>query len=173
MPPQTKTIRLFAGLLACAVSALAQSKNFPRFETYPVRAHFTGQPAAPQLPQPRARLYRSAIRDAVSAGPNFAGHYTLARWSCGPNCVSFALVEARTGRLYLPSTLKRVYVVADQDEDVLQFRLDSRLLIVAGTRNGRGSGRYYYHWDGQRLKLLRATACKFELEADPKARCPL
>jgi hypothetical protein len=156
----------------CAGPVQAQTKGIPRFKDFRVDRRFSGAPAAPKLSQPRARLYRSTIREQVSAGPNFAGHYTLARWSCGPNCVSFAIVETRTGRLYLHPTLKYAHVVADQDEDVLQFRLDSQLLVVVGARNGQGSGRYYYKWDGERLRLIRAKECKFNLEAEPKTRCP-
>jgi hypothetical protein len=173
MSKEYTTIWLLAALLTCVGSTQAQPKKRPQFEDFRVTRQFTGQPVPPKLTQPRAKLYRSTIRDQVSAGPNFAGQYMLTRWSCGPNCVSFAIVAARTGRLYLHPTLKRVYVVTDQDEDVLQFSLGSRLLVVAGTRNGQGSGRYYYKWDGQRLRLIRADECKFNLEVEPKNRCPL
>lgn len=166
-------LKAIAVFLLCNGIVQAQTKGVPRFEDFQVTSQFTGQPAPPKLTHPRAKLYRSTIRDQVSAGPNFAGQYTLTKWSCGPNCVSFAIGAARTGRLYLHPTLKRVYVVTDQDEDVLQFSLGSQLLIVAGRRNGQGSGRYYYKWDGQRLRLIRAYECKFNLEAEPKHRCPL
>ena len=151
---------------------MAQPKTVPRFEDFAVRETFAGKPAAPQLTAPRARRYRTAINDRVSNGPNFAGYYTLAEWSCGPMCASFAIVDARSGRLYLHPSLQRVYLASfDQNDDLLQFRLDSRLLIVAGARNGKGSGIYYYVWDGRQLRLARARHCKFNLEAPAKARC--
>ncbi len=166
-----KTFTLLISFILCTGLAAARPKAFPRFEDFAVTGKFTGQPAPPKLTQPRARRYRSEIRDRVSNGPNFAGHYTLAYWSCSPGCVAFAVVDARTGRLYLHPTLKRINVAGDQDEDVLQFRLDSRLLIVAGARNGKGSGRYFYEWTGRWLRLIRAYDCKFDIEAPPATRC--
>jgi len=41
-----------------------------------------------------------------------------------------------------------------------QFRVESRLLIVSGSRNEKGEGVYYYKWDKNRLTLIATAAVK-------------
>jgi hypothetical protein len=52
-----------------------------------------------------ARRFRTALRDGVAAGPNFAGHLTVVTWGCGTQCRSDAIVDARTERVYADSAL--------------------------------------------------------------------
>ena len=51
-----------------------------------------------------------------------------------------------------------------QDEDSLQFRIDSRLLVVSGyvwgLRHEQSEAKYYYEWRNNRFKLLRRTQIK-------------
>lgn len=48
---------------------------------------------------PEAKGFASAITSAVSKGPNFAGHFTIAEWSCGTNCQDHAVVDVVTGNI--------------------------------------------------------------------------
>jgi hypothetical protein len=43
-----------------------------------------------------------------------------------------------------------------QELDPLEFRKDSRLLKVVGSRNDEGVGTYFYEWKNNRLRLVRA-----------------
>jgi hypothetical protein len=141
------------------------------FEDYPATQKFTGRPAAPLLTSRRARLYRTMIRRDAQAGPNFAGHYTIARWGCGSTCVRFAIIDARTGRVYFHPKVLQVMQAPYQAEDVLQFRPDSRMLIISGEilsvepdgPNSPGRiGKFYYEWKNNRFTLLETAGVRRE-----------
>ena len=136
----------------------------PRFEDFPVTEQFTGKPATVKLASPESRKYRTVIREGAREGPNFAGHYTLVEWGCGAGCVQFAVVDAKTGAVFMPPFYvgPRALVEGEtgEPEEPLQFRVDSRLLIVSGSRNEKGEGVYYYKWDKSRLTLITTAAVK-------------
>jgi hypothetical protein len=69
-------------LLAPALLATA-SLHAEEFDKYPGEAPLRGAPTKPILSEPRARLYRTALRDGAKEGPNFNGHYRLVDWGCG------------------------------------------------------------------------------------------
>jgi hypothetical protein len=48
---------------------------------------------------PQAGDFRAAIDEAVSKGPNFAGKYAVAQWSCGSNCQGHAVVNVESGKI--------------------------------------------------------------------------
>lgn len=140
-------------------SVLAQADNLPRFEDYPARKEFTGKPAPAIIAHPRARLFRTMIKTQAQKGPNFAEHYTVATWGCGSGCRGFAIIDARTGRVYFNPKALNVMTPPYLDEDTLQFRPDSRLLIVSGTVDGlngyQDEAKFYYEWKNNRFKLIR------------------
>jgi len=43
-------------------------------------------------------------------------------------------------------------------DEPLQFRIDSKLLIVSGAPNEKNEGLYYYKWDKRRFVLLARTS---------------
>jgi hypothetical protein len=88
--------------LALALVAWPQAADgrFPRFLDYPASDIFSGKPVPPKLVRPADRLFRSQIRDGAAKGPNFAGHYSIVKWGCGSQCVSFAVVDAKNGEVY-------------------------------------------------------------------------
>lgn len=141
--------------------ALAQESRPPRFEDYPVQKRFTGKPAPVKISHPRARQFRTMIRTQARNEPNFAGHYTLATWGCGSGCRGFAVVDARTGKVYFNPRALMVMTPPYLEEDTLQFRPDSRLLIVTGSVDGvngfQSEAKFYYEWKNNRFKLLLKT----------------
>lgn len=120
----------------------------PRFEDYPATESFSGTPAPVELrSQPWAREFRTALRAGAAAGPDFAGAYTIALWGCGTQCQSWAIVDARTGR---------VYGNPFDSELGVEYRRDSRLLVVNPVEPGEivWEGRPrpgYFVWDGRQL----------------------
>lgn len=118
----------------------------------------------------RAHLYRTVIRDEARRGPDFAGHYTLVRIGCGAATVCVAIADAATGKVYFPANLKSatalLFYTGKVDVRPLNFRRNSRLLIVAGSPNEeeRRAGLSYFEWRGERLRLVRfiraAELCK-------------
>jgi hypothetical protein len=143
----------------------------PRFEDYPAGETFTAKPATPLLSTAEARRYRTMIRQQAAAGPNFSGHYTIARWGCGSTCVGFAVVDARTGAVHFHPTVHRVMQVPYQVEHVLQFRLESRLLVISGETEGpqnqSKTGKLYYEWKDDRFRLVAESDIHLEPGAPP------
>lgn len=101
------------------------------------------------------------IREGAREAPNFAGHFTIVEWGCGGGCVQFAIVDARTGAVFMPpfyvGPRPLVEGQTEESEEPLRYRVDSKLLIVSGSRNEKGEGTYYYKWDGRRLTLIKTV----------------
>ena len=134
---------------------LLQSGAGPAFKDYPVGEVFRGTPAEPVLSTRRARDFRTQLRNETKSGANFAGHYTLARWGCGAGCVTVAVVDALSGRVWFaPFTVedgwKDGHVICDHSTD---FRVDSELFVASGKVNGR-FGTHYFRWHGTTFSRL-------------------
>lgn len=132
-------------------------QRVPRFEDYPVRRVYAGR-RAPVLLDADSRMFRTRLREAARGRPNFAGHYTVALWGCGAGCVTGALVDAKTGRVYWLPRQAWLDYDAGLDFEPVRFRSDSRLLIMFGTRDESDDaefGTHYYEFDGSRFRHLR------------------
>jgi hypothetical protein len=113
-----------------------------------------GQRAAVRLEDPKSRRFATMLREGAAHQENFAGHYTLASWGCGASCVMTAAIDAKTGAVaWLPFT---VCCWSLDVTEPLEYRLDSRLLIVHGSRDEHGGGTYFYEFDGRKFQLIRA-----------------
>ncbi len=155
-----------------------ESSSTPRFEDYPATQKPRGMPATAIIANRRARQYRTVIRRDAEAGPNFAGNFTIAQWGCGSTCVAFAIVDGHTGRVYFHPQVLQAMQVPYQAENVLQFRLDSRLLIISGEilpldpnrpTGPESVGKFYYEWKNNQLKLIRKAEIKLEAGAPTQA----
>jgi hypothetical protein len=154
-------IVVIATLIGLCVTSIADDEPLMafKFEQYPVKIIFKGKPVVPILIDKDAKRYRTAIRRGATDGPNFAGEYTIVTHGCGTCCNGFFMVNARTGKVY-----KRPFIVAcHYKEGVpgyglvgLDYRLDSKLLIVRGSKDEKGGGEYYYIWEKDQLKLLKS-----------------
>jgi hypothetical protein len=160
----------------CAVSGedLAD-QSAPRFEQYQVESSSPFPPAQldPQS-NPLAKRYRTVIREEMTHGPNFAGHYRVVFWGCGTSCSQLAVVNLKTGQVM---TLKGIYSVAYADfntNDFLpqtasegygfRFKKDSNLLVLVGTlilnHSKKGEfedGAFYYVLRNEELQLVHST----------------
>ncbi|MFM0160350.1 hypothetical protein [Paraburkholderia sediminicola] len=149
---------LLIGLVSamCWMSvAQAADTGAPRFEDFAVSDTFAGKAAKVRLVSADDKEYATRIREASRQKPNFAGHYVLASWGCGASCVSTVVIDAKTGRVAW-----LLFTVCCWDVDVqepIEFRRDSRLLVVHGSRNEEGGGTYYYALDKDSFKLVKAV----------------
>lgn len=164
---KTKTQFAVATLLAAvAFGQAGKNEKEPQFSDYSVAADFHGTPAAPRLMTRGQRMFRTMIRDWVSKGPNFAGHYTIAEWGCGAGCVSIAVVDVQSGSVHdgpfgtLPRASLSLGPDVGDDTTGLFYHLNSRLLIARGCPNNTGCGAYYYEWTGAQFRLLRRVPAK-------------
>jgi len=81
---------------AIVLSLLVTSPSFaqnrvPRFKDYPVSERYSGQNAPLVLKRDDMR-FRTRLREAAKAKPNFAGHYILTAWGCGAQCLMGAVI---------------------------------------------------------------------------------
>lgn len=80
--------------------------NVPTFSQYAVELgdSYDGKIAEVDLDShPKARMFKTALREGVKNGPNFAFYYTIVEWGCGTECHSFAVVDVRDGKVYFPN----------------------------------------------------------------------
>jgi hypothetical protein len=133
----------------------APATHTPRFADYPTDS--LAGPAAPVdlTSSTDAHRFRTALRAGAVRGPNFAGRLTIVTWGCGTQCLSYAIVDARTGRVFSDSAL-------DFSCHVPEYRRGSALVVqrsdtVALGQCSTGPTRYF-RWAGDQLVELRADA---------------
>lgn len=129
----------------------------PAFANYPVANRYRGPRVAPQLrPNTAAWQFRTRIREAATQPLNFAGHYVLAMWGCGMECVSYAIIDAKTGAVYFDDTTVCCWGTAVPDDfEPVRGQLNSRLFICTGQLNEQGSNKpHYYVFQSGRLVAM-------------------
>lgn len=70
-----------------------------------------------------ASQYKTVISEAVAKGANFAGHFTLATWGCGTDCVGYAVVDTETGKII-------AYSGANGNYHLESLQLNNRVFIL-------------------------------------------
>ena len=150
-------------LSVCMWLAILYVQHQPNYPDFPVETRLVGAAATPNVTSGRAHMYRTILRREGLRPPNFAGAYRVVTWGCGTCCNEFAIVNERNGNVFFPP-----FAVACKSPDDseyggqvgIDFKIDSRLLIITGAKNEKGGGRYFYEWSGRRLKLLLALEPK-------------
>lgn len=128
---------LLAFIANCVIAA-------PRFQDFPT-PRYAGKSVEAKLADKQSRQYSSILRTASHHPVNFAGRYVLATWGCGASCVMGAAVDAKTGTvIWLPFT---VCCWTPEIVEPLEFRLDSRLLVVHGNLNESGAAGDVHYFD--------------------------
>ncbi len=154
------TVRfVFAVLIISAAfeaGAVASDASLPTFEQFPANPSSAHAPAKVRLDShPKARRFRTVLREGAAAGPNFAGRYTIITWGCGTACQEVGIIDATNGQVFFPRQLQpNAYDAVTDETPPFQYRLDSRLLIVAGSPLDRADniGIHYFVWGGRSLK---------------------
>ena len=133
--------------------------TLPRFKDYPAGATFAGRHRL--VLDGTDRGYRTRLREAARQRPDFAGHFVLALWSCGAECLMGAAVDVRSGRVtWLPGDTICCWFPGPQTQarhtDPVRFRLDRRLLVLSGLRHEREGdlGQHCYTIEGGRFVHL-------------------
>jgi hypothetical protein len=133
-------------------SGSCDQKKHPEFEDYSVAATFAGKMHSIVLATPLDRKYRTAIKETVAEGVNFAGQYVVVDWGCGTGCEEFVIVDAKTGTVYDPPFDEVDFHYPPKESDVrwwcypdlVNYHKDSQLLVVEGCFRGRQCGRTYF-----------------------------
>jgi hypothetical protein len=148
---------IVSALMFVSVAGATALGQVPQFKDYAVNERFTGKSAAPIL-KGDARQFKTRLREAARGGPNFAGHYIVTYWGCGSGCVSGAIINARTGSVFmLPDTLSGWGFDVDDKFRPIEYRPDSRLIILSGARNEKegDNATRFYKWQNERLVLIK------------------
>ncbi len=122
-----------------------QDMAAPKFDHFPAENTANRWIPANINSNSKAATYRTLLRRGTTQPPNFAGYYSVVPWGCGSSCVTFAIVNRKTGRVIFPERIKNVSGVHLQADDFLRdantgywglrFRRDSRLLVLIGAVN--------------------------------------
>ena len=156
-------------LLGAVVSSQAQ---VPKFSQYPAKVEKVTAKAIDFKHSPGASGFRTRLTAALREGRvTFAGRFILAGWGCGTGCISTAIIDAGTGRVYFPEPIGGIAVGDDESgnyvENAIEFRKNSRLVIVHGTPGTQidretypPTGDYYYEWKDYRLRLIKPVPKK-------------
>ncbi len=143
----------------------------PQFEDYPAIEQFHGKPASVDLSShPKARTFRTRLREGAKQGFNFAGHYALVKWGCGNECQGALVVDLRTGIVYgfaEPSAKGPL-----ESSRGLEFRSTSRLVIAdppcpkdynpCVSWGASDEPIRYYLMEEDGLRLIHKIPCKLE-----------
>lgn len=137
------------------------------FANYPAEGKLAHRPAALKLTTPAARRYRTVLRTEAKEGANFNGHYRVAKWGCGTNCVQWAILDLDSGKVWMaPQTLLSCWTpdLPEHDDvtDWFEAHRDSRLLYVHDCTSDPPvrvwDRRRVYEWVGGRLRLVRTES---------------
>lgn len=163
-------------LAACAIGlflfvpGILGQTPVPRFDDYPIRETFTGK-TAPLVLSRAARAYRTRLREAAREKPNFAGHFIVTTWGCGTECVTGAIIDAKTGRVFmLPTTLCCWGAGVDNKFNPVEFRLNSNLIVLSGARNEKegDEATRFYKFERNQLALIRSIPRQLLLFLAPR-----
>jgi hypothetical protein len=147
-------IILFTLFLVTAASMSMASSDIPTFEDCPAVVETINKPARVILTKD-SRGFATRIKRAAGEPINFAGRFIFGTWGCGAGCIMGTVIDAKTGAVtMLP------FMVSNWPLEVtepLSFRKDSCLLVIQGSRNEKGQGKYYYKFESNNFKLVHAN----------------
>jgi hypothetical protein len=134
-----------------------EKERLPAFAQYPVQAIYNGK-SVPLQKAFRNFVSKTGVVEAAREKANFAGHYILDIGGCGGGCRSIYVIDANTGHVYYfgPSL---VTTMEDYDKGEIQYRLDSRLLVLRGMRDEKEAdyGAHFYKFEAGKFVLLRSV----------------
>ena len=157
---------------ASLVEAKAQ-EAIPQFRDYAVPV-WSGDVSAPDLSShPSARSFRTRLREAAETGAvGFAGRFVITAWGCGTTCVTFAMLDARTGAVhFLPGPVITAEIDMDADFNVLETRPDSRLMVLSGAIADTGicTAAHFFEFTDDHFRLVATRPVPLVNDADSYA----
>jgi hypothetical protein len=155
--------------LMLAVSTMAQSATtaVPQFEDYAAGQIWKGTSAPIRLVTPAERAFRTRLTNAARQSANFAGHCRLVTWGCGTECISGAIIDLKTGKVFSPPLAKEnsapmhfSVCQSAYETSGVDFRVNSRLLVLRCGLNyserlqTNVPDTYYFVWEGEHFKEI-------------------
>jgi hypothetical protein len=133
------------------------------FAKHPPAARLHKPAAKPDVSSGRAHHYRTRLREEAKEGANYNGHFRVAMWGCGSNCMEWAIIDLATGRVWMSEEQVESYWSADFDNvnvpDWMEYYKNSSLLYLhdwTGRRKDRTfDRRRVYVWKNGAPRLVR------------------
>ena len=138
------------------------------FDKYPATI-YKGKKAPLKLGE--WKIFKTRLTDAHKDGTvNFAGSYIVEIWGCGTGCISGAMIDKKTGKVYgLPENDGLAYDACYSSDDEtmqderVQFYPNSRLFItrdctqedISDTKAKQNITYQVYAWNEQQKKFQR------------------
>jgi hypothetical protein len=171
LPLMKRSIFVAVVSLALLVTAAAQKASVPTFNQFPARVEKVSARSIDLKKSDGAWTFRTRLTEALRGGVNFAGRYIVTGWGCGTGCISGAIIDARTGRVYFPEQLGGMGTGTTDDgeyvDEPVRYRKNSRMLVISGVPATHTEGRdelpmgdYYYEWKNNGLRLIRSVVHK-------------
>lgn len=85
-----------------------------------------------------AYIYRTRLRNAITYGPNFAGHYAIETIGCGTECIQLAIIDVKNGNVhFFPDAVSWVgnVIFGSNAPEGIIYSIDSNLLIIQPYEN--------------------------------------
>ncbi len=141
-------LRLLTGLIIIAATAVqAASTSTPEFADYPAVVSVEKLQRVDLDSHPLAKTFRTRLQALEGRVANFAGHYLVQTWGCGSSCQQFAIVDVRTGQVFMDEDWSTSLGVCHNASSTL-------LIANPGALAPGRIESVYYHWDGSQLSLL-------------------
>jgi hypothetical protein len=145
---------LIASLAAVGATAPQAVPSFGEYEV-------AEKPPTTVLPadlgsHPRAKRYRTLLRQSDRESPNFAGHFTIVKIGCGTSCALLAVVDRENGRVFFPAEFGALHwSMSDREDYGFLFKLNSRLIRACGdpAEAGKPACRFY-EWTGDSARVV-------------------
>jgi hypothetical protein len=144
--------------ISCGTAASAE------FADHPGAAPLHSAPSRPKLDTPKARKFRTQLKEQSALGPNLSGHYRLVTWGCGSGCLEWAVVDLTNGKVWMgpTQTCAEPRIDAEGTPRWAESRADSAVVhlyecqMTAETAcpESRQDRRHSYRWTGRKLEDL-------------------
>jgi hypothetical protein len=143
-----KVFYIFVIINILSISVFTQGK-IPQFKNYSISDVYAGKNAKPIITK-SDRIFKTRLTEGANEKPNFAGRYILSVWGCGARCLMGAVIDAKTGKIsWLPGSVC-CWEGFDDNFEPIEFRLNSRLIILSGfineSENGDGLDSHFYEF---------------------------
>jgi len=151
-------------LIVNASACIAAEDEFLKFSP---ESEYFGSPAAPLLDTKNKRRFRTVLRNGAQEPANFNGHYRIIYWGCGANCISWAIVDQKSGAVWMAPHIsescwpfKRDYDPNAYIPDWFESKVQSSLFYSYVCSNPDGNFtfniRHIYVWKNGKPQLLRS-----------------
>lgn len=166
------SLLLYVGLVAAQMPGVDSIQAFERFKAHRIMRLDPSAKSIREIVIERRTATESLpdfirrIRDSGANIKNFDSDFSIVKWSCGFVCQDGAVVDSKRGKVvFLPFTVTQE---RGQEGLLLDYRLDSRLLVAVGCLEWRSldrrqvnrdaCGKYFFEWTIGAFKEIKAMS---------------